>query len=44
MKSEKTKTMLQVVCRLLLLTAPLILSGTACLGFWGEPEIPESLK
>jgi len=35
---------LQILCSLLLLIAPLIISDSACLGLWGEPEIPDSLK
>lgn len=34
----------QILSSLLLLIAPVIITDTACLGFWGEPEIPESMK
>ena len=39
--SEKA---IEIICRLLIFIAPHIVSKSACLSYWGEPKIPESLK
>lgn len=41
---EKLKTPLKVVCSVLLLVAPLIVTNGFCLSFWGEPECPDCLN
>ncbi|MCR2044588.1 AgrD family cyclic lactone autoinducer peptide [Anaerosalibacter massiliensis] len=33
-----------ILCNLLILLAPLAISNTASILFWGEPECPNSLK
>jgi cyclic lactone autoinducer peptide len=44
MRKKLLNKPLQLLCSLLLAVAPLIISDSACLGLWGEPEIPNSLK
>lgn len=36
--------LLAIVSKTLLSMAPSITSKTACLGLWGEPKVPNSLK
>lgn len=44
MKRELFKKPFQTICNFLLLIAPLVISESVCVLFWGEPEIPDSLK
>lgn len=41
---EKLRTPLRVICSLLLLAAPLIVTTNYCITFWGEPDCPDCLK
>lgn len=37
-------TSANVLCMILLVVAPMLVTTRGCVLFWGEPEIPESLK
>jgi len=38
------KKIMPIISKLLLAFAPRVAQKPICLGLWGEPEIPESLK
>ena len=44
MKLKNKKVLIHNILSLLLMIAPIIANKQACITFWGEPEIPESLR
>lgn len=44
MRKKTRKRLLNTLCNLLILLAPVAISSTASVLFWGEPECPDSLK
>lgn len=46
MKKIKKKrfSIIKPLCNFLILIAPVIITETACVYFWGEPELPKELK
>lgn len=44
MKSGKKQRLVHNILSLLLMLAPVLATQSACATFWGEPEIPESLR
>lgn len=44
MKKRLCYRLLTVFCNLLIVSAPLIVTKSACLGLWGEPDVPDILK
>ena len=44
MKKLELKGMAQLICSVLMLAAPFIVTNSACSFLWGEPEVPEVLK
>ncbi|MCF8017924.1 MAG: cyclic lactone autoinducer peptide [Vallitaleaceae bacterium] len=43
-KKRQFTTFSSLLCSLLIAIAPLIVSTTACILVWGEPECPDVLK
>jgi cyclic lactone autoinducer peptide len=41
---EKLKTPLRIICSVLLLAAPLIVTTNYCFHLWGEPDCPDCLN
>jgi hypothetical protein len=41
---QKLKMPLQMICSLLIMAAPIILTQSNCYYMWGEPECPDCLK
>lgn len=39
-----THAILQTLCNLFIKMTPVLVSDSACLSYFGEPEVPESLK
>jgi cyclic lactone autoinducer peptide len=46
MKKEKSinKKPIRILCNMLIALAPVILTETSCVLWWGEPECPDVLK
>lgn len=44
MKSGRKQRLVHSIFSLLLMLAPVLAVKPACATFWGEPEVPESLR
>ena len=44
MKSGQRQKMLHKCLNLFLALAPILVTQLACVPFWGEPEVPQSLR
>lgn len=44
MKNKKYLKLLSMISSFLILVAPIFVSASACVTFWGEPECPDCLK
>jgi cyclic lactone autoinducer peptide len=44
MRLEKKQGLVYSILALLLMVAPVLAMKSACATFWGEPEVPESLR